>query len=232
MESLKRLVIGLDGATPEQVFEDERLVNLRRLMEAGFYGPLQSVIPPSSELAWTCLASGQDPGSLGVYGPRNRVDRSYSWKSIESDVVWNELLPDGGKVVLLGERGECAPGRPGGIDKASLRDEIFAATRSHFTQLREVLAQGDWNLIRFVECGLARLERAFGIDDDPEHGLHQPGSPHREVIHDYYKLLDLELGSVLELLDERTAVLIVSVHGRRNALGVSASTSGSCARDS
>ena len=73
MESLKTLVIGLDGATLELLLEDERLVNLRRLMEAGCYGPLQSVIPASSVPAWVCLATGLDPGLLGVYGFRNRA---------------------------------------------------------------------------------------------------------------------------------------------------------------
>src|SRR6266550_4189667 len=43
---MKICVLGLDCAAPEVVFGDERLVNLRRLMDAGVYGRLESVIPP------------------------------------------------------------------------------------------------------------------------------------------------------------------------------------------
>ena len=70
---MKILVIGLDCAAPEILLQDERLVHLRRLMDAGCYGRLESVIPPITVPAWMCMATSQDPGSLGVYGFRNRV---------------------------------------------------------------------------------------------------------------------------------------------------------------
>ena len=73
---MKICVLGLDCAAPEIVFGDERLVNLRRLMEAGVYGRLESVYPPITVPAWMCMCTSQDPGSLGVYGFRNRVDHS------------------------------------------------------------------------------------------------------------------------------------------------------------
>jgi predicted AlkP superfamily phosphohydrolase/phosphomutase len=37
---MRILVIGLDCAAPELLFGDERLENIRRLMDAGCYGPL------------------------------------------------------------------------------------------------------------------------------------------------------------------------------------------------
>jgi predicted AlkP superfamily phosphohydrolase/phosphomutase len=49
---VKILVIGLDCAAPELLFGDERLVNFRRLMEAGAYGKLESVVPPITVPAW------------------------------------------------------------------------------------------------------------------------------------------------------------------------------------
>ena len=56
---------------------DERLVNFRRLMAAGASGKLESAVPPITVPAWMCMATSQDPGSLGVYGFHNRVDHSY-----------------------------------------------------------------------------------------------------------------------------------------------------------
>src|SRR6201987_1828248 len=73
---MKICVLGLDCAAPEIVFGDERLLNIRRLMELGVYGRLQSVIPPITVPAWMCMSTSQDPGSLGVYGFRNRSDHS------------------------------------------------------------------------------------------------------------------------------------------------------------
>ncbi len=74
---MKICVLGLDCAAPEIIFGDERLVNLRRLMDLGVYGRLESVVPPITVPAWMCMSTSQDPGSLGVYGFRNRSDHSY-----------------------------------------------------------------------------------------------------------------------------------------------------------
>ena len=65
---MKICVIGLDCCAPDVVFNDERLVNIRRLMDLGLYGRLESVIPPITVPAWMCMTTSQDPGSLGVYG--------------------------------------------------------------------------------------------------------------------------------------------------------------------
>jgi len=75
---MKICVLGLEGAAPDIVFGDERLVNLRRLMDLGAYGRLESVIPPIAVPGWMCMSTSQDPGSLGVYGLRNRSDHSYA----------------------------------------------------------------------------------------------------------------------------------------------------------
>ena len=41
---MKICVIGLDCCAPDVVFNDERLVNIRRLMDLGLYGRLESVV--------------------------------------------------------------------------------------------------------------------------------------------------------------------------------------------
>ena len=94
---MKICVLGLDGAAPELLFQDERLVNLRRMMEVGLYGPLESVIPPATVPSWLCLSTSQDPGSLGIYGARRR--RGYSYEglaSVDADsappcTLWNHM---------------------------------------------------------------------------------------------------------------------------------------------
>src|SRR6059058_4677347 len=108
---MKICVLGLDCAAPEIVFGDERLMNLRRLMDAGIYGRLESVVPPITVPAWMCMSSSQDPGSLGVYGFRNRTDYSYKgigfatsdW--VKADRLWDIVGAHGKTCSVLGVPG-------------------------------------------------------------------------------------------------------------------------------
>lgn len=118
---MKILVIGLDCAAPELLLGDERLVNIRRLMAAGCFGRLTSVVPPITVPAWMCLATSQDPGSLGVYGFRNRADRSYDAlqtvdsKAIRQWTIWDQIAREGRRVNIVGVPPNYPPRRVHGI---------------------------------------------------------------------------------------------------------------------
>jgi predicted AlkP superfamily phosphohydrolase/phosphomutase len=104
------LVIGLDCATPQLVFEAWRddLPNLRRLMDAGAWGRMNSTIPAITVPAWASMTSGRDPGELGIYGFRNRADHSYERMAIANsaavhvDRIWDILSASGRRVGVLG----------------------------------------------------------------------------------------------------------------------------------
>jgi len=264
---MKILVLGLDCAAPEILLGDERLGNIRRLMGIGCYGRLESVIPPITVPAWMCLCTGQDPGSLGVYGFRNRVDRSYDRlkvvdsRSIDALAIWDQVARRGGKSVLIGVPPNYPPREVNGIsvgdfltpttatgvfthppgvsdeirrlvgeypvdvkgfrteDKARLRDEIRAMSRTQFAVVRHFLAAAEWDYFHFVEIGLDRMHHGFWSHHDPEHARHDPASPFRDAIRDYYRHLDAEIGAVLDLLGDDTVVLIASDHGARRLDG-------------
>ena len=118
---MKICVLGLDCAAPEIVFGDERLVNLRRLMDLGVYGRLESVIPPITVPAWMCMSTSQDPGSLGVYGFRNRSDHSYdklafaNSASIKALAIWDQLAREGKKSIIVGVPPNYPPRKVNGI---------------------------------------------------------------------------------------------------------------------
>src|SRR5262245_7976704 len=118
---MKTLVIGLDCAAPEVVLRDESLTNIRRLMDQGCYGPLESVIQPITVPAWMCMSTSQDPGSLGVYGFRNRTDHSYgglgvaSSGSITAPAIWDFLGAEGKRVVLVGVPPAYPPRKVNGV---------------------------------------------------------------------------------------------------------------------
>ena len=100
------LLIGLADATPELVlgaWRDE-LRTLGRLAGRGAWGYLQSSLPWTAIPAWLCLLSGLDPGQLGLYGPRYRVNYSYTppqpidSRAVREPRVW-DLMGQAGKSV-------------------------------------------------------------------------------------------------------------------------------------
>lgn len=264
---MKILVIGLDAAVPELLLQDPELVNLRRLMEAGCFGSLESIVPPITVPAWMCMATSQDPGSLGVYGFRNRRDHSYDGletvnsRSIRAVSLWDQIAMEGERATIVGVPPNFPPRKTSGVsvgcfltpdsqtqvftfperysdeirelvgqypvdvkgfrteNKAWLHDEIRQMTTKHFAVVRHLLTNTEWDYFHFVEIGLDRIQHGFWKHHDPLHRQHPAGSPFENVIRDYYRQLDEEIGSILELLDEETAVLVVSDHGARRLDG-------------
>ena len=104
-------------------------------------------------------------------------------------------------------------------DKAWLRDEIFAMSRTQFQVVRHLLATEPWDYFHFVDIGQDRVHHGFWKYHDPQHVLHEPDSPFRETVHDYYRHIDAEIGRVLELLSDDTIVLVVSDHGAQRLDG-------------
>ncbi len=104
-------------------------------------------------------------------------------------------------------------------NKDWLLEQIYDMTRKHFHVVRHFLQNTEWDFLQFVEIGLDRMHHGFWKYHDPQHRQHEPGNPYQEVIRDYYCYLDEEIGRLLELLDEETAVLVVSDHGAKKLDG-------------
>ena len=96
---MKTLVLGLDCAwrrrfclSTHGVAQHQSADEPWLLRPAGKRCPAPSTVP-----AWMCMATSQDPGSLGVYGFRNRTDYSYSGlgvvnaSSITEPAIWDVL---------------------------------------------------------------------------------------------------------------------------------------------
>ena len=152
--SAKVIVIGLDCATPELVFDlwGDRLPNLRRVMANGVFGSLESATPPITVPAWMCMMTGQDPGTLGIYGFRNRKDHSYdglnfaSSRLVLAPTLWDALATHGKKSVALGVPLTYPP-KP--INGCLVSDFLAPDTQANYTyppelkeEIREVV--GEW----------------------------------------------------------------------------------------
>ncbi|MCA1694794.1 MAG: alkaline phosphatase family protein, partial [Actinobacteria bacterium] len=104
----KVMVIGLDCAPPEHIFDEykDEIPNIAKLVDNGVFGPLQSITPPITVPAWACMMTSKDPGTLGIYGFRNRKDHTYdglefatSFK-VKEPTVW-DILSEAGKDVIV-----------------------------------------------------------------------------------------------------------------------------------
>jgi predicted AlkP superfamily phosphohydrolase/phosphomutase len=264
---VKICVLGLDCAAPEIVFGDERLTNIRRLMDVGVYGRLESVVPPITVPAWMCMVTSQDPGSLGVYGFRNRTDHSYAGlgfvdsSSIRELAMWDQLAREGKKSIIVGLPPGYPPRRINGIsigcfltpdtaknefvypaslkakitelvgeypvdvkgfrtdNKDWLKQEIFEMSRKQWEVVRWLIREQEWDYFHFVDIGLDRVHHGFWNYWDKQHVQYEPGNPYETVIPEYYAWIDEQIGSVLELLDNDTIVLVVSDHGAQRLDG-------------
>jgi predicted AlkP superfamily phosphohydrolase/phosphomutase len=244
----------------------DRLPNLRRLMDAGRYGKLNSTIPAITIPAWSVMLTSKNPGRLGFYGFRNRKGNSYDeiWiannNAVREPRVWDLLGAAGKRSVVIGVP-QTYPPRPllGELvadfltpdttceytypkalaaeikqvvgdyildaddfrteDKQRLLRDIYAMTEKRFKFARHMMTTRAWDFFMFVEMGPDRVQHGFWKYHDPQHRLHEPGSPFADAIRDYYVYLDGQIGTLLDLIDARTAVLVVSDHGAQRMDG-------------
>jgi predicted AlkP superfamily phosphohydrolase/phosphomutase len=195
---MRIFLIEWPGATPEGLLGDEDLANVRRLMAAGVFGPLTSVVPPTTAPASACLATGLDPGALGVYGPEDRADRSYappraSDPAAPGAPAWTDLARlRGRRAFRVGTPAE--PAATG--EAASSPDDLLAAVRRDVAAARERLDAGDWDILHLVVGGPGRLVGGDGLRA-------------------FARGLDDEIGDLLGRLTEEAVVAIASPHGSR-----------------
>ncbi len=141
--SQKVCLIGLDCAAPELIFElwANVLPNLQNVMQRGIWGRLESTIPPITVPAWMCMMTGKDPGTLGIYGFRNRRDHSYdglqfaSSKLVNEQTVWDVLGEHGKQSIILGVPLTYPP-KP--LDGLMICDFLAPDTQSNYTYPTEL----------------------------------------------------------------------------------------------
>jgi predicted AlkP superfamily phosphohydrolase/phosphomutase len=78
---MKTLILGFDSFDPT-VFEElagrNQLPNLEKLSQGGGYSKLEVCSPPQTEVSWTSIATGVDPGGHGIFDFVHRDPASYT----------------------------------------------------------------------------------------------------------------------------------------------------------
>ncbi len=109
----KAIVIGMDGVDPGLVrrfVAEGKLPTFKKLMETGYFGPLQTTLPPQSPVAWSSFISGTNPGGHGIYDfihrdasaftPYLSTSRSFAGSS-KIDIGHWSLPLESGRVELM-----------------------------------------------------------------------------------------------------------------------------------
>lgn len=99
--SNKLIMLGIDGATWNIIKSQADKGNLstfKKLMDNGVWSDSESCIPPLTASAWTCIATGKNPGKTGIFDFFSRVSKSHletrafnSYKIKRARPLWDFL---------------------------------------------------------------------------------------------------------------------------------------------
>jgi len=104
-------------------------------------------------------------------------------------------------------------------DKDWLLDSLHVMTRRRFKVIKHLMTKYPWDLFTFVEMGPDRIHHGFWRFFDRAHRLYEPNNKYENAIRDYYVELDALIGEVLDLVDEKDTVFVVSDHGIKGMRG-------------
>ncbi|MEE8402524.1 MAG: alkaline phosphatase family protein [Candidatus Hydrothermarchaeaceae archaeon] len=103
----KLLIVGLDGATFDVIdAHKSELPVLRKCMEDGVRGILESTKPPVTSPAWPCFMTGKNQGKIGVFDFL-KLDRENgeigvtTSRDIKSDTLWDIAGRNGKRVCVF-----------------------------------------------------------------------------------------------------------------------------------
>jgi len=124
----KVVVLGIDGLGQQSVQKwGAELPNLTQMQADGIWGKLESVIPPSTPVVWTCSQTGRNPGAFGFWDWTFRDSYAYghfkpaSADQIQPDPLYRLLAKRGMKSAIINVPVTWPPPRvPGGYAVSSL----------------------------------------------------------------------------------------------------------------
>src|SRR5215210_4622992 len=78
---MKTLILGFDSFDPvifDEMAGKNQLPNLEKFSQRGGYSKLEVCSPPQTEVSWTSIATGADPGGHGIFDFVHRDPASYT----------------------------------------------------------------------------------------------------------------------------------------------------------
>jgi predicted AlkP superfamily phosphohydrolase/phosphomutase len=178
------LIIGLDAATPhliERWAAEGRLPNIKKFLDDGAWGQLNSVANRNSAPAWSSMVTGLNPGKHGIYWFTEDDPTTYDYKFINGSfrrgkAFWNVLSEEGQTVSVMNvpitfPAQEVNGVMIAGMDSPSADDPRFTYPSELRHEVKEV-AGGEYyvypGLGRYViagqtDQGLDRIHRSIDM---------------------------------------------------------------------
>jgi predicted AlkP superfamily phosphohydrolase/phosphomutase len=104
-------------------------------------------------------------------------------------------------------------------DRDRVARELLAMTRKHFLAARHLWAKEPWDLFAIHEIGPDRIHHAFWKFFDKDHPRYEENDAMRRVAEEYYRMLDEEIGKLLDEVPPEVRILFVSDHGSQAMAG-------------
>ncbi len=105
------------------------------------------------------------------------------------------------------------------LGRARLLQRIIDFTDIQFRLVQHSLKSKPWGFFMYVNMGVDRIHHGFWRYHDPQHRLHEPTSPFVSAIRDYYRMVDSQIGCLVETVSDDVAILVVSDHGAKRMDG-------------
>ncbi len=104
-------------------------------------------------------------------------------------------------------------------DKDDFIRQVYELADNRFATFKYLLQNKEWDFAIMVEMGVDRLHHGMWKYTDPEHHKFEAGNKYENVIRDYYTYIDKKIGTILEVIDKDTVVMVVSDHGMQRMDG-------------
>jgi predicted AlkP superfamily phosphohydrolase/phosphomutase len=98
-------------------------------------------------------------------------------------------------------------------------DQVFKMTERRFAVGRKMLAEKPWDFFMLCEIAPDRLHHVFWQYYDRRHPLYEAGSKYETAFQDYYRFLDDQVGTFLDLVPDDAITILMSDHGARPMMG-------------
>ena len=89
-------------------------------------------------------------------------------------------------------------------------EQVFKMTERRFQVARRLVKNKPWDYFMMVEMGPDRLHHVFWQYFDPRIPSTSPGNQYETAFQDYYRFLDREVGSLLEVLPDDVITIVMS----------------------
>ena len=98
MKRKRTVIIGIDGvpfSLMKNLSDDGTMDNFASLVDQGSFVPMRSSIPEISNVSWSSVITGKNPGEHGVYGFTELIPGTYSimfpdFRALKSGTFWQE----------------------------------------------------------------------------------------------------------------------------------------------